>query len=201
MTGPVNRRHGTTGISPGSNFYHTMNSMISKQTVGAAALAATVLFSAGCEGTGPNTQRGAVGGAALGALAGAIIGNNSGGGGHALGGAAIGAVVGGLAGGALGNARDHETKQVYTSETQAQTNVVVQQEPTTPPPPPPPQVIVEQPSPRAVWIDGYWAYDGGGRYTWIAGHWVVPPGPYTYYERPHWRRTHRGYVYIQGYWR
>ena len=35
-------------------------------------------LSAGCVGTGPNTQQGAVTGGALGALAGGIIGNNSG---------------------------------------------------------------------------------------------------------------------------
>ena len=40
---------------------------------------ALALVGAGCEGTGPNTQNGAVAGGAIGALAGGIIGNNSGG--------------------------------------------------------------------------------------------------------------------------
>src|SRR5262245_57938420 len=74
----------------------------------------------GCAGTGPNTQRGAVGGAALGALAGAIIGNNSGSHNGAAG-AAIGAVAGGLAGGTIGNSIDNERGTTYTSSSQATT--------------------------------------------------------------------------------
>ncbi|MES1168636.1 MAG: glycine zipper domain-containing protein, partial [Oleiharenicola lentus] len=76
----------------------------------------------GCQGTGPNTQRGAVGGAALGALVGAVIGNNSGSH-NAASGAAIGAVAGGLAGGTLGNAKDHQQGTVYGSEQEATTDV------------------------------------------------------------------------------
>ena len=59
---------------------------------------------AGCVGTGPNTQQGAVTGGALGALAGGIIGNNSGG--RTWQGAAIGGVIGAIAGGAIGNVID-----------------------------------------------------------------------------------------------
>ena len=59
---------------------------------------------AGCVGTGPNTQQGAVTGGALGALAGGIIGNNSGG--RTWQGAAIGGVIGAIAGGAIGNVTD-----------------------------------------------------------------------------------------------
>src|SRR5438874_848117 len=101
-----------------------MNTIKPKPHAYALALIVT-LASAGCVGTGPNTQRGAVGGAALGGLAGAIIGNNSGSG-NALGGAAIGAAAGALAGGTLGNAADNERGTLYHSEDEAATNVVEQ---------------------------------------------------------------------------
>ncbi|HWA85350.1 MAG TPA: hypothetical protein VG710_03945 [Opitutus sp.] len=177
-----------------------MKNISPKQHACALVLVAAVI-AAGCEGTGPNTQRGAVGGAALGALAGAIIGNNSGGGGHAAGGALIGALAGGLAGGALGNARDHETHQVYYSEDQAATNVQVSEPPPPPPPPPPSEMTGPAPTPDSVWIQGYWALDDHGGYYWIRGHWVIPPSrEYTVYHPPHWRHRGGTYIYVRGYW-
>jgi len=168
-----------------------------KPSAFALALMVT-LASAGCVGTGPNTQRGAVGGAALGGLAGAIIGNNTGHG-NALGGAAIGAAAGALAGGTLGNAADNERGTLYHSEDEASTNVAVED----PPPPPPPQreYVGPQPTPSAVWIPGFWAYSDGGRYVWVAGHWEIPPPRYHTYYPPHWRRRGHLYIYVHGYWR
>jgi phage tail tape-measure protein len=107
---------------------------------------------AGCEGTGPNTQNGAVAGGALGALAGGIIGNNSGGH-NGLGGALIGGAIGAIAGGTMGNNVDHQNGTIYHSEYDATTNVAV---PSVPPPPPPPaELQTAQPTPSAVWIYGY----------------------------------------------
>ncbi len=164
-------------------------------TVG-LALAASAL-GGGCVGTGPNTQRGAVGGATIGAIAGAIVGNNSG---HrTLEGAAIGAAAGAIVGGTMGNAADHEQGTVYGVPEQATTNYVV----TSPPPPPPPRVEVvnvRRPAPAAVWINGYWLYDGRG-YIWVAAHWEVPPPRAQVYVQPRWvRHRNGGYVYIRGYW-
>jgi hypothetical protein len=169
-----------------------MNSI--KTSLAALAVAS---FLTGCQGTGPNTQRRAVGGAALGALAGAIIGNNSGSHNGASG-AAIGAIAGGIAGGTLGNSVDNEQRTVYTSENDATSNVVVQQ----PPAPPPPQreVVYARPRGDVVWIPGYYAYDGY-RYVWIEGRWARPRRGYRHYEAPHWQRRGGGYVYVQGYWR
>ncbi|HTZ19630.1 MAG TPA: YXWGXW repeat-containing protein [Opitutaceae bacterium] len=153
-------------------------------------------FNAGCVGTGPNTQQGAVAGGAIGALAGAIIGNNSG---HrTLEGAAIGGAVGAVAGGTIGNSIDQQRGTIYGSRTEAATNVVVQEVP--PPPQPQSEVIVVQPSPAAVWIPGYWAYEGRG-YVWVAGYWTVPPPHRHHFVQPHWERDRGGYVYIRGYWR
>ncbi len=112
-----------------------------------------VMLGAGCAGTGPNTQRGAVAGGVLGAIAGGIIGNNRGSG-NAASGAAIGAAAGAIAGGTLGNAADHERGTLYRSESEATTQIVVE----SPPPPPPRQreVIYERPRAEAVWVEGYW---------------------------------------------
>ena len=157
---------------------------------------ALILSCTGCVGTGPNTQRGAVGGAAVGAVAGGIIGHNSRGG-NTAGGALIGGVIGAIAGGTLGNSVDNERGTLYRSEAEATTNVVVQEPP--PAPAPPVEVITAQPSPAAIWIAGYWAFDGY-RYVWAPGCWAMPPPHCRYYERPHWSRHGGGYVYVRGYW-
>jgi hypothetical protein len=160
------------------------------------AIAALALF-AGCEGTGPNTQNGAVAGGALGALAGGIIGHNSGGG-NTLGGALIGGAVGAIAGGTLGNSVDHQNGTVYHSEYEATTTVAV---PEVPPPPAPPQDIMSpQPTPSAVWIAGFYAFDGY-RYNWVPGHWEIPPPSYQVFVRPHWVYRGGSYIYVRGYWR
>jgi len=155
-----------------------------------------VALNSGCVSTGPNTQQGAVAGGALGALAGAIIGNNSG---HrTLEGAAIGGAVGAVAGGTIGNSVDQQRGTIYRSQAEATTDVVVQEVP--PPPPPQREVIVVQPSPAAIWIDGYWAFEDQ-RYVWVPGYWTVPPPQRRAFVQPHWERHGEGYVYIRGYWR
>ncbi len=161
------------------------------------ALTAAVALCAGCVGTGPNTQNGAVAGGALGALAGAVIGNNSGGH-NALGGAAIGALAGAIAGGTIVNSVDHQNGTIYRSEYEATTNVAVPQVP--PPPAPPEDVVTQQPTPSAVWIAGYYGYDGY-RYYWVAGHWEIPPPEFRVFVRPHWVYRGGAYVYVRGYWR
>ena len=154
---------------------------------------------AGCVGTGPNTQQGAVTGGALGALAGAIIGNNSRGG-DALAGAIIGGTAGAIAGGTLGNAKDNEEGTVYGATRPQASYAVVEQMP--PPPPPAPanaSVPTAPPAPNALWIPGYWSFDGY-RYTWAAPHWEVPPANAHSYVAAHWESRPDGYVFVQGYW-
>jgi hypothetical protein len=152
----------------------------------------------GCVGSGPNTQRGAVGGAAVGALGGAIIGNNSGGHNGASG-ALIGGLLGALAGGTIGNSVDHQNGTVYRSEAEATTTYVVQQ---PPPPPPPPQVIVVReppPAPDVIYVEGYQAYNGR-EYVWVPGRYERPPPRARQYVPPHWERRQRDSVYVEGYW-
>ncbi len=162
-----------------------------------ALTTAGALCCSGCVGTGPNTQNGAVAGGALGALAGAIIGNNSGGH-NALGGAAIGAVAGALVGGTLGNSVDHQNGTIYRSEYEATSNVAVASVP--PQPPPPSELQTAQPTPSAVWIYGFYDFDGY-RYQWVPGHWEIPPPNSAAFVRPHWRYRGGSYVYVRGYWR
>lgn len=170
---------------------HSQHSRTLLVTLSLAAL------TAGCVGSGPNTQQGAVGGAALGAVAGAIIGNNSGS--HdSVGGAVIGGIAGGLAGGAIGNALDHQRGTIYTSEREAATDYAVETPP--PPPAPPREVAMRRPGPDVVWVDGYWIYESHG-YAWMPGHWERPPARYRAFVAPHWQRERGSYVYVRGYWR
>jgi hypothetical protein len=161
------------------------------------ALSLAALFT-GCAGTGPNTQQGAVTGAAIGALAGGIIGNNHG---HQTWqGAAIGAAVGALAGGTLGNSIDNREGTIYRSPQEAASNVVVQDVPAPPAPPQVAEAVSPPPSPVAIWVPGYWAFNGVG-YVWLGGRWEIPPPNSRAYVAPYWAHRGRGYVYIRGYWR
>lgn len=158
-----------------------------------------VFLCAGCVGTGPNTQQGAVSGGILGAIAGGIIGNNSGNG-NGAGGAVLGATAGAIVGGTIGNQIDHERGTIYTSEKEATTQVVLDSPPPPPPRPPRREVVYVRSAPEAIWIEGHWVYYGRG-YIWEDGHWEVPPPRYHHYVSPHWERRDHGHVYIRGYWR
>ena len=108
--------------------------------------------------------------------AGAIIGHNSGGG-NTLGGALIGGAAGALAGGTIGNSVDHENGTVY-NESVPERRVIrtVQQVPPPPPPmpPAPAETVTPSPAANAVWIPGYWSFNGSA-YAWVGGHWEIPP--------------------------
>jgi hypothetical protein len=71
-----------------------------------------------------------------------------------------------------------------------------------PVPPPVARVEVEiaRPSPRHVWISGYWVWRGG-RHEWIAGHWELPPRGRKIWVAPRWEVRAGGHVFIEGYWR
>jgi hypothetical protein len=158
-------------------------------------LAASSLL-AGCVGTGPNTQQGAVTGGALGALAGAVIGNNSGSR-NALGGAAIGGLIGAVAGGTIGNSIDNEKGTVYGAHGE---RVVVVDGPPRAPAPLAETIPEPRPAANAVWLPGYWDYRGPN-YVWVGGHWEIPPPLSTQYVSPHWENRSGTFVFVRGYWR
>jgi len=169
---------------------------MNKTTLLVPVVALGVLLS-GCVGTGPNTQQGAVNGGALGAIAGAIIGHNSRGG-DALGGAILGGTIGAIAGGTLGNSVDQQRGTIYGyPEDRGYRRVRVEQ---APPPPAYQETIPAPPAPNAVWIPGYWSYDGRG-YAWVRGNWEVPPPLAHTYVAAHWERHGDRDVYIPGSWR
>jgi len=166
------------------------------------------LLGAGCVGTGPHTEQGAVTGGALGALAGAIIGHNSRGG-DALGGAILGGAAGAIAGGTLGNSVDNQRGTIYDRPYPQQGTVYDRPYPTysrvaseapPPPPAPPAENITAPPAPNALWIPGYWIYNGS-QYSWSGGHWEVPPANARTYVAAHWENQGGTPVYVQGSWR
>ena len=166
------------------------------RTLLVVVLAASSFF-AGCVGTGPNTQQGAVTGGALGALAGAIIGNNSGSR-NALGGAVIGGVVGAVAGGAIGNSVDNQNGTVYGAP--GPQRVVVVSQPPRAPAPIAETIPEPRPADNAVWIPGFWDYRGTS-YVWTGGHWEIPPPLAQQYVAAHWENRGGTFVFVRGYWR
>lgn len=146
---------------------------------------------AGCVGTGPNTQQSAVAGGALGALTGAIIGNNSGSR-NGPAGALIGALAGAIAGGTIGNSVDQQNGTIYGQPVAAI--------PAYPANAPPPDVATSQPSPGAIWIPGFWDWNGY-QYNWMPGFWAIPPIGFHFYVRGGWIVRNGGYFYRRPYWR
>jgi hypothetical protein len=136
----------------------------------------------------------------LGAIAGAIIGNNSG---HQTWeGAAIGAAAGAIAGGTLGNSVDQQQGTLYGMPQRTAAYPVTPQVAAPPPPPSsqPADVVTPAPTPSALWIPGYWAYNGSG-YVWAAGHWEIPPPNCHTYVAPYWVYQGGTYAYVRGCWR
>lgn len=68
------------------------------------------------------------------------------------------------------------------------------------PPPLQTEVITVRPSPRHVWIPGYWVYRGH-HHVWMAGHWALPPHAHMRWVEPRWERRGGSYVFIEGSWR
>jgi hypothetical protein len=173
-----------------------------KSALFVSALACATLFS-GCVGSGPNTEQGALTGGALGALAGAVIGHNSRGG-DALGGAIIGAATGAVAGGVIGNSVDHERGTIYGAPDRRERAYYPDERGyrvarSSQPPETPREVVPPSPAPNAVWIAGYWIYDGRS-YTWTSGRWEIPPPMARAYVPAHSEMRNGQLVFVPGYW-
>jgi len=68
------------------------------------------------------------------------------------------------------------------------------------PPAPMREVIVARPTPRHVWIPGYYRWSGVN-YAWVPGYWTVPPRTRTVWVPGYWAHQRAGYVWMPGYWR
>ena len=68
----------------------------------------------------------------------------------------------------------------------------------------PPTLRRETPGPSpfasAVWIGGYWHWDGTG-HVWVDGRWAIPPRARSTWRRHRWRKRGAGIVFVPGGWR
>lgn len=68
----------------------------------------------------------------------------------------------------------------------------------------PPAVRVEvrgrAPSPRHLWVGGYWRWSGSA-HVWVAGGWQLPPRHGANWVDGHWKATRGGWVWVAGHWR
>lgn len=67
------------------------------------------------------------------------------------------------------------------------------------PPAPRREVRVARPGPDYVWINGYWA-DDGGRWDWVPGRWERPVEPQAYWIPARYIRTSHGTIYEPAHW-
>jgi len=68
------------------------------------------------------------------------------------------------------------------------------------PPPPPREVVVVRPSPRHVWVPGYYRWDGR-RYLWVSGYWSMPPRGRSSWVPGRWERRNGMHIWVEGRWR
>lgn len=66
----------------------------------------------------------------------------------------------------------------------------------------PPALVVEtkppRPTPTAIWIDGYWQWNGH-KHIWVAGHWDKKPKGNGWVPG-RWDKKSRGWVWTPGHW-
>jgi len=55
-----------------------------------------------------------------------------------------------------------------------------------------------RPSPRHVWVPGYWGYHGGAR-VWIGGAWLLPQTSWIWVA-PHWQWNGYQWLWQEGYY-
>jgi hypothetical protein len=67
------------------------------------------------------------------------------------------------------------------------------------PPPLREEVIGVAPSPRHIWVPGYWAWHDG--WAWEPGRWALRPYHGAEWHPGHWARHPNGWVWVSGHWR
>jgi hypothetical protein len=56
-----------------------------------------------------------------------------------------------------------------------------------------------RPSPRYVWVPGYWNWVGG-RHVWVAGVWMLPPVTGQVWVEPSWIHVNEEWEFQPGHW-
>jgi len=66
--------------------------------------------------------------------------------------------------------------------------------------PPPVRVVAQPPAPYvgAVWVAGYWSWNGA-TWVWMDGRYEQPRVGYVFVQ-PRWVRHGRGWVHVEGGW-
>jgi hypothetical protein len=66
----------------------------------------------------------------------------------------------------------------------------------------PPPMLVEapppMPAPDAVWVGGYWIWQG--TWVWAHGHWAIPPRPAYHWVEPYYEHREGLVIFIAGHW-
>jgi hypothetical protein len=66
----------------------------------------------------------------------------------------------------------------------------------------PPPMLVEVPPPvpyaGAVWVGGYWVWQGN--WVWAHGHWMAAPRPDYVWVHPYYEHRGDAVIFIDGYW-
>ena len=66
----------------------------------------------------------------------------------------------------------------------------------------PPPMLVEAPPPPpfpyAVWVGGYWVWQGN--WVWAHGHWMAPPRAQYVWVHPYYEHRGGAVIFISGYW-
>ncbi|TFW34611.1 YXWGXW repeat-containing protein [Massilia horti] len=65
-------------------------------------------------------------------------------------------------------------------------------------PPPPRFEVVPPPRPDAIWVPGYWDWNGYN-YVWVGGYWVAQQPGYVYVP-PVWTQERNGWRFNHGGW-
>ncbi len=86
--------------------------------------------------------------------------------------------------------------EISTATPAAKAAVVVRQAP----PASLKESIFDRPSPRHLWVAGYWTWQQD-KYQWTAGHWEMPPAGMDTWVAPRWEKRAEGYVFSAGFWR
>lgn len=66
--------------------------------------------------------------------------------------------------------------------------------------PPPPRTMVRAHAPRqdAVWVEGYWSWNGA-QYVWVEGRWERSRPGYVWVQ-PAWQHDGNGWYFVEGHW-